>query len=110
MPQQILEADWKIWKPLFEVALDRFCQRTLLGAAKYATAKGTAHERYLDLYQYVKRRDKELAKVFDHFSRSKALVQIALAAKKKLITPEELAAFSPETQQIVELMLGGADA
>lgn len=106
MTEQILEADWKIWKPLFAVALERFCQRTLAGAAKYATGDGTAHERYLKLYQYVKKRDKELGEVFDYFSRSWALVQIALAVRKKLITPAELATFSQETQDRLTLMLG----
>ena len=102
---QISEKDWKVWKPLFQIALNRFCERTLREAAKYASGEGTPHERYLKLFQYVKRKDKELAEVFDYFSRSKALMQIALAAKKKLITPEEMATFSDETQQAIELML-----
>lgn len=106
MQQQIPERDWKTWKPLFQIALDRFCERTLAGAAKYQSGEGTAHERYLKLYEYVKRRDRELAEVFDYFSRSKALLQIALAAKKKLITPEELKTFSQETQDLVQMMRG----
>jgi hypothetical protein len=106
MHRVISEPDWKIWKPLFEVALERFCQRTLDGAARYAAGEGTAHERYVKLYQYVKKRDKELGQVFDNLSRSNAPMQIALAAKKKLITPEELAAFSQETQDRVALLLG----
>jgi len=106
MTQQILEADWKIWKSLFDVALGRFCERTLAGAAKFATGDGTAHERYLELYQYVKKRDKELGEVFDDFSRSGAIMQMALAVKKKLITPAELATFSRETQDRVALILG----
>jgi hypothetical protein len=106
MDHQIPEKDWKVWKPLFQIALDRFCDRTLQGAAKYANGEGTPHERYLKLYQYLKKKDKELAEVFDYFSRSKALMQIALSVKRKLITPEELATFSEETRQTITLMLG----
>jgi len=106
MTQQIPEPDWKLWKPLFQIALERFCQRTLAGAAKYATGEGTAHERYLKLYEYVKKRDKELGEVFDYFSRSRATVQIALAVKKKLVTPEELATFSEETRERVAVIVG----
>jgi hypothetical protein len=105
MHGQIPEKDWKVWKPLFEVALNRFCDRTLQEAARYAAGEGTPHERYLELFRYVKRKDKELAEVFDYFSRSKALIQIALAAKKNLITPEELAAFSDETRDAIASML-----
>ena len=103
--QQIRESDWKIWKPLFDVALNRFCERTLASAAKYATGQESAHERYVKLYQYLKRKDKELGDVFDYFSRSRALLQIALAMRKKLITPEELGTFSQETQERVALLL-----
>ena len=103
---RIPERDWRIWKPLFDVALERFCERTLERAASYAEDDGTAHERYLRLYRYVEQRDKELGSVCDGFSRSRAILQIALAFKKKLITPEELAQFSEETHAVVSALLG----
>src|SRR5258708_9202754 len=105
MYSQIPEKDWKVWRPLFQIALDRFCERTLQGATKLASSEGTPHERYLKLFQYLKRKDKELAEVFDNFSRSKATMQLALAVKRKLITPDELHTFSEETQETIALML-----
>jgi len=106
---QIPERDWKVWKPLFDAALQRFCEHTLERAASIAEDNaGTAHERYIRLYRYIRKRDKEIDSLFDGFSRSRAQLQLALAFKKGLITPEELSRFSDETQSIVSSLVGGS--
>ena len=104
---QIRESDWKLWRALSKEALERHCQKILTEAAGLATGEESAHERYLKLYRLVKRRDEEIADVFNDPRRSRAYLQIALAVRKRIITRAELGRFSEETRNVVS---GVADA
>jgi hypothetical protein len=104
--RQIAEADWKLWRRLREQALERFCLKVLDDAAKFKDGEGTAHDRYLKLFQLVKRRDRKLADIFNDSRRSNAFIQITIAANAKLITEEDLARFTQETQDVVALLSG----
>jgi hypothetical protein len=104
--RQIPESDWKIWRRLREQALERFCQKAMNDFAKFKDGEGTAHERYLKLYQLVKRRDTKLGEIFDGSSRSNAFFQIALALQAKVITPSEVAQFTQDTQDVVAFLSG----
>ncbi len=105
-PRQIPESDWKIWRELQKLALERFCQRALNDVAKFKDAEGTAHERYLKLYQLVKRRDRKLGEIFDGPSRSNAVVQLSLAVRARVVTSEELERFTEETRKRVAFLAG----
>ncbi|HEV3237164.1 MAG TPA: hypothetical protein VGZ25_09265 [Gemmataceae bacterium] len=106
MSPHIKESDWKIFRDLQPLALDRFCQRVLLEAAEQISDSGkTSHERYLGLYRLLKRRDKELANAFDEPSRSSAIIQLAKIQHEGLLTKEELARFSAETRNAVQGLL-----
>lgn len=104
--RHIAESDWKLWRVLSKEALERHCQKTLTDAARLESGEESAHARYLKLWQLVKRRDKEIAEVFDDPRRSRAYLQIALAVRKRILTRAELERFSEETQEIVSLLLG----
>ena len=108
MEGRIPERDWKVWHTLSEVALNRFCQRILDEAAEFAEGEGTPHKRYGELFRHIKKRDRVIADVFDEPSRSRAYMQIAFAVRKRIITREELARFSEETQQVIARLLEGA--
>lgn len=95
----ILESDWKIFRELQRVALERFCQRTCERAATIGCGSGTAHERYLELYRFVNAADKELADAFDDLRRSTARFQILIIHSMNLWTEEEIQRFSPELQE-----------
>ena len=101
---QIAESDWKVWRALSKEALERFCQKILTEAATLEKGETSAHARYLKLFQLVKRRDKEIAEVFNDMRRSTAYLQIALAARREIITKDELERFSEETQRVVGLL------
>ena len=105
-PRQIPESDWKIWREMQKLALERFCQNALNDVAKFKDAEGTAHERYLKLYQLVKKRDKKLGEIFDGPSRSNALTQIALAVQARLVTADEVNRFTEETRNKVAFLTG----
>ena len=63
----------------------------------------TAHEKYLDIYKIIQKRDYELGRVFDGHSRSRADQQLRDMYNKGLVTDDELSKFSEETQNLVKL-------
>lgn len=75
--RRISEADWKIWRRLHLLALNRYCRKVFTDIAKLHDAPGTDHERYVKLYQLVKRRDIQLGEIFDGPKRSDAYFRIA---------------------------------
>jgi hypothetical protein len=61
----------------------------------------SGHERYLAVYELIRERDGELTATFNGPRRSTALVQSARMRSLGLITGEEFAGFSAETQGAV---------
>ena len=106
MARVIHESDWKHFRQLRTVALDRFCQRVLGEVSRLAADTGTSsHDRYLALFQLIQDRDEELADAFNNPRRSTAFVQLARIQFTDLLTEEEFARFSPETQASVQVFL-----
>lgn len=106
MRDQIRESDWKILRDLKPLALERFCERTLgeIAAITIATTKG-AHERYLEVFRLIDRRDEELALAFNDLRRSNAILNLATMRSRGLVTDEEFQRFSAETRDVVERIL-----
>jgi hypothetical protein len=98
----IPESDWRHFKRVHQVLLERFCERTLddLRAMLRAT-EGSAHERYRRAYKLLEDRDEELARAFDDFRRSTAIMQLAIMRRMGLLSDDELSVFSEQTQQTV---------
>ncbi|OWK35784.1 peptide ABC transporter substrate-binding protein [Fimbriiglobus ruber] len=106
MTQAISEPDWKLFRHLHAVALDRFCYRVLAEVNRItADSSLTHHARYLEVVKLVDRRDRECAELFDDLRRSTALLQLARIRSLDLVTDEEFAQFSPETRGVVESIL-----
>ena len=104
----ISERDWKVYKRLYDVALQRYCERALSDAQGVITdSSGSPHDRYLKLYDLMKERDKELGRTFDHFRRSSALMQLCGMRAMELLTEEEMAEFSQEARNFVHALLTG---
>lgn len=103
----ISEPDWKLYRQLHPVALERFCQRVLSdieGLAK-DSAK-TSHERYLAIYSLIQQRDRELADIFNDQRRSTAIERLAQMRALNLVTDDEMAHFSPDTCQVIRFFTG----
>jgi hypothetical protein len=106
MSYDIKESDWKIFRELRELALDRFCKRVLDEINRAASdPKKTAHQRYLVIYKLIHKRDDELAFAFNSPRRSVALEQIAAMHSRGLFAADEFARFSPELRERVETLL-----
>lgn len=104
--RQIPEADWKVFRQLHPVALERFCAAVLAQAQQLAAPQNrSAHERYLELYRLLDQRNKSCADLFDDFRRSTALLQLVAIKRDGWITDEEMLRFSQETQDFVTTLL-----
>jgi hypothetical protein len=97
------ESDWKVFRELREIALDRFCRRVLdeIEPLRLNPSRGH-HERYLDVFRFLRKRDEELAFAFNDPRRSQTIVQLAAMHAHDLVAPDELARFTPGTRARVE--------
>ena len=103
MRDEIKESDWKRFKKIQPVALERLSERILGKVAELvADSDKSFHERYLAVYRAIKDGDEDVARGFDKFSRSSAVFQLAVMRGQELVTDEELVEFSEETQESVE--------
>lgn len=103
--QDIPEADWREFKKVRQVLLERFCQGALDQLANAAqTHEGSAHHRYLRAYKLLEQRDKELGRAFNDFRRSTAVIQLTVMRSMGLLTDEQLSGFSEPTRQAVQFL------
>jgi hypothetical protein len=102
MSSHIPESDWRHFKQVHDDLLESYCARVLddLTAVAKAT-EGTAHERYVRAYKLLENRDEELARAFDDFRRSTAVMQLAIMRRMGLLSDKDLSVFSTQTQEQV---------
>ena len=106
--RKISETDWKQFRQLRPLALERFCRRVFAEVDSLTAEDGrSSHERYVAVFQLVQRRDRELADLFDNPRRSTALLQLTRLRAEELLTEEELARFGPEMRGTVQALLEG---
>ena len=100
--REIKESDWKILRQLHSVALERFCQQILLEIERINTDSAKSfHQKYLNIYEVIRRRNKEMAQIFDDLRRSTALTHLAAMKACGLLTEDEFLRFSQETRNLV---------
>ena len=95
----IPEADWRVFRSLRPIWLNRFCERIngeLLRAL--SDESRSPHEQYLAAYKLIHKRDEEIRDAFNDFRRSTAIVQISIIQKLGAITDEEFGRFSELTR------------
>jgi hypothetical protein len=97
------ERDWKVFRELREVALERFCERVLAGVEAFRLDRQRSHhERYLALWRWLGERNQEMARAFDDSKRSQMLPQLIAMRQLELLEGEELERFTLETRERVE--------
>ena len=96
----ISESDWKKFKNIKELALERFCASILDDISEGLSSKkhSTNHGKYLYLYKLIENYDKQIAILFNEHSRSKAVSQLMMLRQKDLVLEEELNSLSSELQ------------
>lgn len=107
MTKEISESDWKRFRELHRVAIERFCQKALseLEQIKSDDTK-SFHQRYSEIFTLVQDRNHEMARTFDNPRRSSALFQLAAMRSQNLVSDEEFECFSEETRGLITLLLG----
>ena len=96
------EPDWKRYKLLRELVIERFCAGVFDEAANIAARPdGTAHDRYCELYKLIMERDKEIVQLFDPLTRSRATMLLIGLCRLGLVTQDELCVFSEDLQMLV---------
>jgi hypothetical protein len=99
---EILESDWKIFKRLRPVALDRFCERVLGDIARISADAGQSrHRRYLEIFKLIEARDRQIVEIFDHLRRSTAIQQLLQFRSHQLLSAEELSGLSPGLRSLL---------
>ena len=99
MSQEIPESDWRHFKKVHQLSLERYCIRTLADLSAVVTGTdGTAHSRYLRVFNLIHQKNEDMARAFDDFRRSTAVMQLGIMRRMGLLTDEELSMFTTETQ------------
>lgn len=102
MARDFPESDWKVFRRLHGVALERFCAGVLNEIQAAASKEDrSSHDRYLDVYRLIHQRDRELAQAFNDFRRSTAFMQLVVMQSHGLLTQEEMSAFTLQTRESV---------
>jgi hypothetical protein len=105
---ELPEADWKVFRELRQVALERFCQRALADLdAVLRDDSQTSHQRYRNAFQLLETRDQALAKMFDDPRRSRMRFQLAEICVRYLLQPDEIGRFSATTRATIEALIEG---
>ena len=100
--KEIREADWKAFRKLHSVLLDRYCQKVLQEISRIGAEENKSdHERYLAVYQAVQKHDREIAILFNNPRRSSTLIQLMAINKRELFTEEELSLFSADIHEML---------
>jgi hypothetical protein len=96
------EADWKHFKKVHPIALDRFAKRVLGECeAILADSSHPAHDRYIALQRHLATADTQMANAFNDWRRSTALLQLAAMHRLDVLGDQELEGFTDETQAII---------
>jgi len=99
----ISQADWKVFKGLRQLALERFCAQVLDDVARISSDHAKSkHDRYVEIYRLMQERDRKINPIFDFLRRSSAVRQLYAFRSHDLLTAEELKPLSPELRQRVE--------
>lgn len=98
----IKESDWKVFRRLHSIALERYCQHVLEEVRLAAACQASYHDCYLKVYRLIRARDKTMAYAFDDPRRSTAFALLANIIHEGLLTDEELKQFSYEAQEHIE--------
>lgn len=101
----IPESDWKRLRSLKPIALERLCTSALAECADLLVSPApSAHERFLALLQRVHEKNEDIAEAFDNHRRSTAVHRLAAMVSLGLLTDEEFAQFTEETQQQIRTL------
>ncbi len=97
------ESDWKIFKQIKQKAIETFCRQALDEFEEVINdSTEHVHDRYLQLYELIQNRDKQMQLLFDDHSRSKAPMQLLMLRSQGLVDEELLGKLSEELRETTD--------
>jgi hypothetical protein len=100
----LTEADWKCLQKLKSIFLERLCERInqkTLGIL--SDPSKTAYERYLAIFEKTRRDDRDVARAFDDWRRSRLGTIILELDRQGLFTESDLQSLGPEIEEYIAL-------
>jgi ADP-heptose:LPS heptosyltransferase len=105
--RQISESDWKKIRNMKYDLLNIACGRINDKISKVIDQKDLSnHQKYLKIWELLKKEDYQISIMFDDLKRSTALQKLAAWKENKLITDEDLMQFSEETRSRINVLAG----
>lgn len=99
--RSITETDWKVYRQLHPILVNRYCQQVLQEINKLGSEnEKNPHERYLAVFQAIQRHDREIELLFNNPRRSATLMQIMAINSRGLFTEEERTLFSSDIHEM----------
>jgi hypothetical protein len=100
MPAEISERDWKLFKELHPIAMNRFFEKAVKEMQPLLWSKEKqAQERFLDALTYAQDKREQASRLFDDLRRSTALLIAGIVYANGFFTADEVSRFSPDAQQ-----------
>jgi hypothetical protein len=100
VPEAFPERDWRVFRELRPVWLQRYCAKVNQQVLKkLSDSRRSEHERYIDVYRFIQKKDRELGDAFNDFRRSTATRQISVIRSLGVVSEQEVARFSDQTQR-----------
>lgn len=106
----MMEDDWQKFKPIRELALQRFCEHVMQETQGALNNKSkSAHERYLSVSKLLQEEDAAMGRIFDNSSRSTAIYQLIGMIERGLVTLSDLATLSADVRDEIQTWLKKAN-
>lgn len=103
------EDDWKHFKKIQALALDRLCARRLEQLQQHCTSTaGTNFERLEKVLSTAKEASNDYKRAFTDLRRSTAFMRLLQMVALRLVSGEELEGFSAQTRARIAEIHGGA--
>ena len=105
MAEKVQEADWRKFRELHEIALERFCERLLEDVVDISNDDDrSARDRYHDLYSLLQDFTDEVRHAFDDPRRSRLVFQLAVISRLGLLSADEFKRFSAPLRARVQAL------
>jgi hypothetical protein len=96
------ESEWKKFKKLKELCLEKFSEDILFQVEKICkSSEFSAYDRYINLYKLIEKKDEEMVGTFDGLSRNKAFIQLLQMHRLGLVEEKYLDEFENETKEAI---------
>jgi|SRR6516164_5676857 hypothetical protein len=106
MRESIAEPDWKLFRRLHPIMLDRFCQRVLDEVDTIVhDAALTNHQRFVAINRLIRQRSDEIEDSSDDMRRTMAITLLSRFRFHGVLTDDELAQFSEQTRSAIETLV-----